>query len=85
MGLSHQNMEERDPPCSVWAVARVTGPGQSQEWALARLSSSSPLLRVNSDGPGLVQTLRDDHVAERAIEPGDLDDVKALVGPVDVA
>lgn len=72
-------------PLSVWAVARVTGPGQSQEWGLARLSSSSPLLRVNSDGPGLVQTLGDDHVAERAIEPGDLDDIEALVGPVDVA
>lgn len=45
----------------------------------------SPLLRVDSDGPGLVQTLGDDHIAERAIEPGDLDDIKALVCPVDVA
>lgn len=52
---------------------------------LARLPGSSPLLRMDSDGPGLVQALGDDHVAEGAIEPGDLDDVKALVRPVDVA
>lgn len=49
------------------------------------LSSFSPLLWVDSDGPGLIQTLGDDHIAERAIEPGHLDDVKALVRPVDVA
>lgn len=55
------------------------------EMGLASLSSSLPLLWVDSDGPGLVQTLGDDHIAERAIESGDLDDVKALVRPVDVA
>lgn len=52
---------------------------------LTSLSSSLPLLWVDSDSPRLVQTLGDDHVAERAIESGDLDDVKALVRPVDVA
>lgn len=66
-------------------MARATGPDQSQEWGLASLPSSSPLLRVDGDSPGLIQTLGDDHIAERAIEPGNLDDVKALVRPVDVA
>lgn len=69
----------------MWAVATVTGPDQRQEWGLARPSSSLPLLWVDSDGPGFVQALGDDHIAERAIEPGHLDDVKALVRPVDVA
>lgn len=63
----------------------MTGPDQSQEWGLASLASSLPLLWVDGDGPGLVQTLGDDYVAERAIESGHLNDVKALVRPVDVA
>ena len=61
------------------------GERPSQGWELDSLSSFSPLLWVDSDGSGLIQTLGDDHVAERAIEPGDLDDIKALVCPVDVA
>lgn len=69
----------------MWAVAWGTGPDQRQGWGLASLSSSLPLLRVDSDGPGLVQALGDDHIAERAIEPGHLDDIKALVCPVNVA
>jgi hypothetical protein len=40
---------------------------------------------MDGDSPGFVQTLRDDHITERAIEPGDFDDIKALVCPVDVA
>lgn len=83
MGVSPQTMEERGSrQCGLW---RVTRPDPSQGWEVGSLSSFSPLLWVDSDGPGLIQTLGDDHVAERAIEPGDLDDIKALVGPVDVA
>lgn len=76
-------MEERGShKCGLW---RTTKPEPSQGWELDSLSSFSPLLWVDSDGSGLIQTLGDDHVAERAIEPGDLDDIKALVCPVDVA
>ena len=39
---------------------------------------------MHGDGARLVQALGDDHVAEGAIEPGHLDDVEALVRPVDV-
>lgn len=38
-----------------------------------------------SDGTRFVQTLRDDHVAERAIESGHLNHIKALISPVDVS
>lgn len=58
------------------AVAKVTGSDQA---------SSLPFLWMDSDGPGLVQTLGDDHIAERTIEPCDLNDIKALVCPVDIA
>ena len=78
-GVSPQSTDENGP------VARGPGQDQSQEWGLVRPARSSPLLRVDSDRPGLVQTLGDDHVAERAIEPGNFDDVETLVRPVDVA
>lgn len=78
-GVSPQSMEENRP------VARGPGPDQNQEWGLVSPPCSSPLLRVDCDCPGLVQTLGDDHVAERAIEPGNFDDIKTLVRPVDVA
>lgn len=83
MGVSPQTTEKRrSHQCGLWGVTR---PDPSQGWDLDSLSSFSPLLWVNSDGPGFIQTLGDDHIAERAIEPGDLNDIEALVGPVDVA
>ena len=78
-GVSPQSTEKNRP------VARGPGPDQSQEWGLVSPPCSSPLLRVDCDRPGLVQTLGDDHVAERAIEPGNFDDIKTLVRPIDVA
>ena len=39
---------------------------------------------MDGDGPGFVQTGGDDHVAEGPVEPGHLDHVEALVGPVDI-
>lgn len=39
---------------------------------------------MDGNGAGFVQTMRDDHVAEGAIESGHLNHVEALVGPVDV-
>ena len=39
---------------------------------------------MDSDGPGFVQTGRDDHVAEGPVQPGDLDHIEALVRPVDI-
>ena len=50
-----------------------------------KMRGSSPFLRVDSDGSGFVQPLWDDHIAERAIQPGYLDHIKALVSPVDVS
>jgi len=44
-----------------------------------------PFNWVNSDGPGLVQTLGNDYIAEGAIQPGHLDHVKALVSPVNIS
>lgn len=45
----------------------------------------SPFLRVHGDGARLVQALRDHHVAEGAVEPSHLNDIEALVCPVDVS
>lgn len=38
-----------------------------------------------SNGTWFVQTVRDDHIAEGAVEPGHLDHIKALIRPIDVA
>lgn len=51
-------------------------------WSIPQLS---PSLRVDGDGPRLVQALRDHHIAEGAVEPSHLDHVKALICPVDVS
>lgn len=40
---------------------------------------------MDGDGSGFVQTVRDDYVAEGAIESGHLDHVESLVCPVDVS
>lgn len=45
----------------------------------------SPSLWMDSDGAGLVQTVRDDYVAEGAVESSHLNHVEALVCPVNVA
>lgn len=44
-----------------------------------------PFFRVNSDGPWLVQPLWDHHIAEWTIESGHLNNIKALVCPIDVS
>ncbi len=45
----------------------------------------SPFLWMYSNGTRFVQTLRDDHIAEGAIESGHLNHIKALISPIDVA
>lgn len=49
-----------------------------------RGEQSLPLGWVDGDGSGLVQALRDDHVAEGAVQPGHFDHVEALIRPVNV-
>lgn len=40
---------------------------------------------VDSDGSGFVQALRDDDVAEGAVQPGHFNHVEALIRPVNVS
>lgn len=49
------------------------------------LCGFSPLLWMDRDGSWLVQPLRDDDIAEGPVQPGHLDDIEALVRPVDVS
>ena len=44
-----------------------------------------PFGRVHGDGAGLIQALGDHHITEGTVEPSHLNNVKALVCPVDVA
>lgn len=45
----------------------------------------SPFLWMYTNGTRFVQTLRDDHIAEGAVESGHLNHIKALISPIDVA
>ena len=47
--------------------------------------ANSPCDGVDGDGPGLVQVLRDEHLAGRPVQPGHLYPVRAGVRPVEVA
>ena len=47
--------------------------------------ADSPCDGVDGDGPGLVQVLRDEHLAGRPVQPGHLYPVRAGVRPVEVA
>lgn len=44
-----------------------------------------PFHWVDSYGSGFIQALGNDNIAERAIQPGHLNDVKALVSPVNIS
>lgn len=43
-----------------------------------------PFLWVYRDRAGLVQPLRDHHVAEGAVQPRHLDQVEAMIRPINV-
>lgn len=49
------------------------------------MHSYAPSLWMHGDGSGLVEPLGDHHRAVEAIQTGDLDQIEAMVCPVDIS